>query len=204
MLNLAEELLLLALEDGRGRINSAASASLPFGLAGAMLMDLILSERPGTEQDRVVVLDPSPTGDGLLDDALREIGAARKPRGAEHWVRVLGGRWPKDQVTDRLMARGVLRRQEDTVLWIIPYARVAALLSLVKSCNLIDDVFGLAKQDGVRKRLDEISERELVGKAVSDTVAASPAAMQAAMSASAIAATNSATASCSASTSSSC
>ena len=45
MLNLAEELLLLALEDESGRINHAASASLGFGLAGAVLMDLTLRER---------------------------------------------------------------------------------------------------------------------------------------------------------------
>lgn len=233
MLDLAEELLLLALEDESGRINQAASTTLPFGLAGAMLMDLTLRERLGMEGDRVVVLDASPTGDGVLDSALWEIEADEKSRKAQHWVRKLGGWRPKDRVTEQLLERGVLRLQEDYVLWLIPYnrhlpmdtsaelelrarlrdivingrtpdARSAALLSLIKSCNLVEDVFGRADRKRVRERLDEISERELINTAVSDTVAASQAATQAAMSASVIAATTSATASCSTSTSSSC
>ena len=182
---------------------------------------------------RISVIDPSPTGDEILDHALEEIRSARKPRGAQHWVRKLGGRSPRDQVTDQLLARGVLRRQDDKVLWIFPYtrylaedsapelelrtrlrdavlngrtpdARSAALLSLIKSCNLADDVFGSADRRRVRKRLDEISGEELIDDAVSDTVAAAQAATQAAMSASVIAATTSATASCSTSTTSSC
>ena len=232
-MNLAEELLLLALEDGSGRVSSAASASLGFGLAGAVLMELTLRERLGMTEGRIVVVDPSPTGDGVLDPALQEIRSSRKPRSAQHWVSKLGGQSPKDRVTDQLLERGVLKRQDDRILWIIPYtrylaedsspelelrthlrgivlngrapdARSAALLSLVKSCNLVEEVFGHADRKRLRARLDEISEEERIDSAVSESVAAAQAATQAAMSASVIAATTSATASCSTSTTSSC
>lgn len=233
MLDLAEELLLLALEDESGRIKQATAASLPFGLAGAMLMDLTLRERLGMEDDRVVVLDASPTEDEVLDSALREISASAKPRNAWHWVSKLGSWRPKDRVTEQLLERGILKRQEDMVLWIFPYirhlpedatverelrdslqdvvlnghapdARSAALLSLIKSCNLVDDVFGRADRKRARDRLDEISERELIDNAVSDTVAAAQAATQAATTASVLAATTSATASCTPASSTSC
>jgi hypothetical protein len=42
---LADELLLLALDDAKGAVHSAASLALDYGLAGAILMELAINNR---------------------------------------------------------------------------------------------------------------------------------------------------------------
>ena len=42
MLNLLEELLLLALDDEKGKIISSSSLALPYGLSGAILLEFSL------------------------------------------------------------------------------------------------------------------------------------------------------------------
>lgn len=225
MLNLAEELLLLALEDEKGVVHSAASSSLDYGLAGAVLMELVLADRLRVEGERVLLDDGSLAGDEVLDGALEDLGAS-KPRTAEHWV----GRWGrqnlKDRLLERLVRKGVLRREEHRVLWIFPQnryperdaaseralrervravvlgghkpeARLAALTSLIKACDLADEVFAPSERDRAHKRLEEMAEKDLVGNAVSDTVDQVQAATQAAVMASVTAATAASAASCS-------
>src|SRR5262249_58283589 len=84
---LAEDLLLLVTDDASGQL-SAPAAQVDAGLAGANLIELTLMNkvdlsaegdegRPG----RVVVRDPSPAGDDVLDAALAILSASqgRKP-----------------------------------------------------------------------------------------------------------------------------
>ena len=231
MLNLAEELLLLALEDERGTIRTSASQSLDYGLAGAVLLSLTVRDRLGMEGGKMIVSNPSPTGDDVLDDALEKIRESR-PRSPERWVGNLGRMKLKDRLLERLVGSGVLRREEHRVLWIIPVDRYpaadagperevrrkvraaalgnedpdprsAALLSLIKACDLVDEVFSPDEQERVGWRLEQISEGELIGRAVSDTVVQVQAATQAAVMTSVLAATTSSAATCS-TTSTSC
>lgn len=219
MLNLAEELLLLALEDERGVVHASASESLDFGLAGAILLSLAVRGKVDLRDDRMVVSDSSPTGDEVLDDALEKIRDSR-PRKPNQWVWRLGRSGLKDQLLGRLVEAGVLRREEHKVLWFIPAdrypsgntgtereirrrvraaalgdetpgARVAALLSLIKACSLVDEIFSPENSARAYQRLEEISEGELIGRVVSDTVAQVQAATQAAVMSAVIAATTS-------------
>ncbi len=229
MLSLAEELLLLALEDESGKVSSSASNSLDSGIAGAAVMELVLRGKLGMEDGKLVVEDASPTGDSQLDELLGQIEDSRKPRGAEHWVSVFGGRSLRDDLIKRLVGKGVLKEEEDRILWIFPTRsyptddatperelrrrvravalegaasepKDAALLSLVKACDLTGEVFAPEEEPRVRERLEHISEDELIGKAVSDTLAQAQAAMNAAVMASVVSAS---AASCSAASSSS-
>ena len=45
MLNLMEELLLLALDDEKGKIIFSSSSALPYGLRGALLFELALVKK---------------------------------------------------------------------------------------------------------------------------------------------------------------
>jgi|GEM_PF-4255314 len=62
MLNLAEELLLLALQDEKGTVLASAAGSLSYGLAGALLMELALRsrlhKRKGIQRTKIVSLYP--------------------------------------------------------------------------------------------------------------------------------------------------
>ncbi len=220
MLSLAEELLLLALDDESGSVSSAASSSLEYGLAGAMLVELVISGRLGMAGGGLVVADGSPTGDDALDDALAQIEYSRRARDPEYWVGRFGSLHPKGNLIKSLLDKGILRREERRILWVIPSDRYpardagperdvreriravildgaepqprdAALISLIKACDLTDEVFYSDERERARQRLDSIADSELIGKAVSGAVARAQAATQAAVTGAVVAATTS-------------
>jgi Golgi phosphoprotein 3 (GPP34) len=123
--NLSEALVLLALDDERGTVGMNASGTLGYGLAGAALLELLFQGRVTIEAKNVVIADGTPTGDDILDDALSEVAASRRPRSAQHWVGHLQGRIPhhRDRLIARLVARGILQHEEDHILGIIPRQR---------------------------------------------------------------------------------
>lgn len=226
MLSLAEELLLLALEDEEGKVSGAASGSLECGLAGAVLMELALADRISLDSGKVVVADSSPIGERVLDDALEKIAKSSKVRDAEHWISGgLDSGALKDALQDGLVEKGVLASEQHKVLWVIPIQRyperdgepeqelreriravllegqppeprLAAMIALIKACSLTDEIFASSERERARQRLEEISDERVVGEAVSGAVAQTQVAMQAAVMASVTAATASASASC--------
>lgn len=226
MLSLAEELLLLALEDEEGKVSGAASGSLECGLAGAVLMELALADRISLDSGKVMVADASPIGDSVLDSALAKIAASSRMRDAEYWI---GGGLDsgalKDALLDGLVEKGVLASEEHKLLWVIPTRRyperdgepeqelreriravvlegqrpeprLAAMIALIKACSLTDEIFASSERERAKERLEEVSDEEVVGEAVSGAVAQIQVAMQAAVMASVTAATTSASASC--------
>ena len=129
MPTLAEDLLLLLLDDGSGKPR-ADSTSLDYALAGALLAELALQrrvemvERHGLfARNRVAVADDTATGDHLLDEALRV--TADRARRAERLVDKLS-KGLREQLLAALEQRGILHRQASPVLGIFPRERWAA------------------------------------------------------------------------------
>lgn len=119
-LSLAEELVLLAYDDtGAPR---AGTQRLQYGLAGALLMELMLVERVTVVDKRLVVTDPTPTGDPITDEALARLNAGRRARKPKDWLGTLG-KGLRERVLDRLVTAGVLRREYRKVLWVFPTTR---------------------------------------------------------------------------------
>ncbi|MGW5941974.1 GOLPH3/VPS74 family protein [Streptomyces celluloflavus] len=127
-LTLPEELLLLALDPGRGR-PVVSRTSLRYGLAGAALADLAAAGRITPEGDgRFSVASPLPLHDPVLDGALAALpGPAKGGRGirARRWVHG-AGRTVQELCLDRLVERGAVRRRSGRVLGLFPYARFPA------------------------------------------------------------------------------
>jgi hypothetical protein len=122
-MNLPEELVLLAYSDeGTPRTDSM---HLDNGLGGALLLELALAERVDMRDKNVVVRDPSPTGDPLVDDALARIAAEGKARGPGHWVKKLA-KGTRARVLDGLVAREVLHREHGRVLLVFPRTKYPA------------------------------------------------------------------------------
>jgi hypothetical protein len=127
----AEDLLLLVTDDDSGRL-SAPSEQVDVGLGGANLLELTLMGRVDLTREgeesrpgRIVVTDPSSTGDPVLDAALETLEAHRgkkpstvlKPL-AKHLRRTL---------YERLAANGVVRAEEGRILGVFPTHRWPAL-----------------------------------------------------------------------------
>lgn len=119
-LTLAEELILLALDDERGTLNPLPLFSLDVALGAAILMELMLHGRIDSDTEKVFVLSPEPTGDDLLDSALSQIVADPEARSTEAWISRLGavGSDLSNRVIARLVTRGVLRSEEKRLLWV--------------------------------------------------------------------------------------
>lgn len=212
MVTLPESLLLVAIDDETGRIASKSGA-LGYGLAGAVLTELLLDGRAVVDDGRVKVTDGPPMQDSVLDGALARIRES-KPHDAKYWVRKLSGDHLQDGVLERLIREGVLRREEHRILWVIPadrfpaedvlperairqkvravvlqgatpQPRTAALIGLLKACDLTGMVFDRAERRQYKARIDEISNGELMGKAVSKAVKEAQGAMAAVIAANA-------------------
>ncbi|MGG5810440.1 GOLPH3/VPS74 family protein [Falsiroseomonas sp. CW058] len=118
--SLAEEIVLLSLDDETGRPVGRGGMAPDLALAGALLMDLALAGRIDTDRDRVVVAGTDPTGDGAADSVLALIAAPGAPGDARGLIHLLARDAPRlrDALLDRLVARGVLARVEGRVLWV--------------------------------------------------------------------------------------
>jgi len=121
---LAEDLLLLVTDDTSGQL-SAPAGQVDAGLGGANLVELAMMDkvdlsgegeagRPG----RVVVRDPSPAGDEVLDAALGILTAnqGKKPSSV---IRPLS-RNLRQGLYERLAASGVVRAGRGKILGIFP------------------------------------------------------------------------------------
>ena len=88
-LNLAQELLLLVMDEDNGEATVVPSRTLGYALAAAALIELELRHRIDTGPEGLVVADSTPLGDDLLDPVLADIVEVSRdaPRNAEFWIR---------------------------------------------------------------------------------------------------------------------
>ena len=121
MLRFPEELMLLILDDEDGRFARVPDRQLRYALAGGVLMDLALENRIDTDLKQLMLVEPTPLGDSLLDPTLADIAAAKETHDARFWVERTALRSAeaiREAALDRLVERGILQRQEDRFLWV--------------------------------------------------------------------------------------
>ncbi|WP_069386016.1 GOLPH3/VPS74 family protein [Cellulosimicrobium cellulans] len=134
---LVEDLMLLLLDDATGTIKG--EGTLHWTLGGAVLMDLALRGRVETDRERTVHAVPGPPlGDPLLGDAFERV--AKRPRYVGTVLAEIGPPL-RARVLDRLVERGLVRRERSKLLGFIPTTRMppqdlaheAALLERVRA-----------------------------------------------------------------------
>ena len=211
-LTFVEEVVLLALDDTTGALLPMPPLAFGFALAGALLGDLALLGRIDTDPEKLTVLNPAPTGDPLLDPVLATIVAAKKPESVSRWLGVFSEHTTARQaeVLDRLVARGILRREEKKILWVfglrrypavdghertevktrlaalilgddLPDPRDAMLLSLLAACHLSAVIFAGPKFNARAERLATLARMDLVGREVAAALDAITRAMRTAI-----------------------
>jgi hypothetical protein len=124
---IAEDLLLLLTDDVTGK-PVVDGTRLELVLAGALLLELTTLQRvdvsgPGepVRAGRVVVRDPAPTGDQVLDEGLARLHRAG-PKKPESILSTLK-KGLRDGLLQRLVERGILRSEEGRILGIFPTQR---------------------------------------------------------------------------------
>jgi len=120
MLNFAEDLTLLLLDDESGALLAPRGLVLNHVLAGAVLMDLAFQSKIDADLDSLTVVDPSPTGDPLLDPYLAQIAAAEETLNPLDWIRMLSGFGEEilQRSLDSLVAKKILKVEDKKILWV--------------------------------------------------------------------------------------
>ena len=122
MLTFAEEILLLLLDDESGEFVPAPAWSRRCALAGAVLMDLALENRIDTDLRKLVVVDPKPTGDELLDRTLAKLVDESDVHDARFWVERVADEqsgWIQEQALARLVDHRILESEGGRMLWVL-------------------------------------------------------------------------------------
>lgn len=116
---LHHELALLVLDDSKGTFSGSM---YPYGLAGAMLSELLLQGFLVVRDDSeklVSIASEKPVGDPILEEVMTQIKKATKPRSLQSWVtEVAGFRDLAHRIAEQLSELGILAKEEGRYLWI--------------------------------------------------------------------------------------
>ncbi|MGE3623361.1 MAG: GPP34 family phosphoprotein [Bdellovibrionales bacterium] len=120
-LTIAEEFLLLALDDSAGQFYPLPRSTLDSSIAAAVLMDLTLLRRIDNDLRDMFVTDAQPTDNPILDPVLQIMSMAPvlTPRPIAAWLHDISnmGENLQEQALRHLEALGILRREDKKILW---------------------------------------------------------------------------------------
>jgi ribosomal protein S25 len=120
-LSLAEELLLITLDDSSGKLfPSAKPFAIDIAIAASLIMELTLNGRIDTDSEKLFVISTTPTGNQILDDILDEINAEKTSITTSAWVTRIGqkGESLNQLIIKGLVDRGILMSVEKRLLWV--------------------------------------------------------------------------------------
>ncbi len=199
-LRFVEEIILLLLEDEGGRFVRVPTWSMNYALAGAVLMDLALEDRIDTDLKSLVLIDSTPTGDGLLDPTLAEIAASEK-HDTRHWVERIAERAEELQegALARLVDHGILERHDERHLWVfrsrrypsvdgtaerevklrimevlfsdeIPDPRDIVIICLADACGIFNELLSRREIERASDRIEQVRKLDLIGRVTTQAI----------------------------------
>ena len=121
MITFAEETLALLLDDKTGAFLPIGKYALEHALVGGVLMDLAFADRIDTDPEQLILIDATPTGNPMLDQALKRISSSDARRDTAAWLEIISeeqGESIQEQAIESLIERGVLERREEKFLWV--------------------------------------------------------------------------------------
>lgn len=206
-LYLYEEVMLLALRDKEGTI---AASYLEHAVAGAVLSELLLDHSIAVDPKNrrlVNLINAEDSGDPVIDACLEKMRSAKRRASLQTWVsRLAGIKDLKHKVAHQLCARGIIRADEDKILFVFPRkvypeinpepekaiierlktaiftdvedmdARTIVLISLANGAELLGENLGYKEVRQARKRIDQIIKGEVSGNATREVIEACEAA----------------------------
>jgi hypothetical protein len=202
MLGFVEEIVLLQLDDSQGKFVNLPLSAADVVLAGAALMELALDNRIDSDLEQLILVDPKPTGDDILDDVLKQLVETGGELGAAavlERISVNGEKY-QEMALKHLLAKGILREENGRFLWVfhtrrypvvddseqrevrarlrqlvltdeIPDPRDVVLICLIDACGLLGLVLSPDEITETKTRVEQLSQLDLIGQAVTKAVA---------------------------------
>jgi len=209
---LHHEVMLLSLKDEKGTMESGACYLMALG--AAILAELLLRGRIEVEQEKkkkfARVISTESLGDEVLDECLRRIDDSKKRQQLRTWVaRFAQTKKLKDRVAGELCNRGILRADQDKVLFVFTRRiypeldprpereiverlkkaifgagsvdpRTVTLIAIAQRTNLLKNAFEKKRLKERKERIERITSGSAVGAAAKEAVEAAQAAVIAA------------------------
>ena len=200
MLRFVEEIILLLLRDDDGRFVHVSRLSLDRAIAGGVLMDLAMENRIDTDLEHLILIDPTPVGDDLLDPTLAEI-ATTEQNNAQYWVERVAQNADeiRESALARLVERGILEQHENRFLWVfrsrrypaidgtaerevklrimgvlfsdeLPDPRDVVLICLADACGIFKQMLSRRELDQASARIRQVRKLDLIGQAMSRAI----------------------------------
>ena len=188
-LTLADEIVVLMLDDTSGEIKPGCLAVAGVAIAAGVLMELALVGRIDTDLESLFVVDRTLLGDALLDDILLEVAAEPRTQPSAWWIDQLSTRHGDlvERVLGRLVSSGILKEEERKFLWVFSrraYPPVsgreereakARLMSVLFNDEVPDPrdtlLLGLAKSTGVLAAILASDEYEKAAPRIAEVAA---------------------------------
>jgi golgi phosphoprotein 3 len=196
MLNLVEEMILLAIEDDGSVSHTAGTVDFRWGMVGACLVDLNTRGRIDVDLDAIHVISSEPVGCPALDLVLGLLRDSA-PRSPVDWIAELGehSRDIIRHAIGSLIERGILDQQEKRFLWVmktrrypvidgkeqteaklrivslllgndLPTPHDTVLIGLAHASGLLEGFLSNAEVARLEDRLQQIGNLDLIARAV--------------------------------------
>lgn len=125
MLSMLEEVVLLAVDEKTGHLESPGGFGVAYALAGAVFFDLALARKIDTDTETIRILDPNPTGNAIWDRVLDQMRRHPETKTVRDWIEALFRRNDdlEGEALASLIAQGILRLEKSKRLWIIDVER---------------------------------------------------------------------------------
>ena len=125
MLSFPEEVLLLALDDEKGKVKELPRITLDTAITAAALMELTFLRRLDAGPQKLFVCDTSPVGDPVLDEVLAELSKTSEDKPIAYWISLLTESLTglEDKVLASLVQKGVLKVENHRILWVFQQRR---------------------------------------------------------------------------------
>ena len=200
MLRIAEEIILLLLDDKDGRFINVPTWSIDYAIAGSILMDLAMENRIDTDLENLILIDANPLNDSLLDPTLVEIEAGDKNT-TRYWVEHVAQNAVaiREEALTRLVGQGILERTEDRLLWVfssrrypmidgraerevksrimgllfseeIPDPRDVTIICLADACGIFGELLTKDELEKASARIEQVRKLDLIGQAMSRAI----------------------------------
>lgn len=199
-LNLLEEYLLIALDDEKGKF-VIDSTRLHYGFAGAVLLELALREKIEVDGETLILTDNAYEPEIALNKMIDELKQLKSPS-LKKALKLIADQSSdiKDYTLQHLINKGILRKEETKILWLIPSeqyptsdmtpeskvrkrlddvithgsnveAHDLMLLCLIDATDLTKEAFR-DKQDykAVRKKIKEVTSEMKISKVINNSV----------------------------------
>ena len=117
--SLAEEFLIIVVDNETGKIKENMTPHLQIGLIGAILLDLTLIGRITIEQNNILIVDENPLEDKILNEAFLLILDEKESLPILYWIRRLRFHFSNliGVLMDRLVEKNILHKKEKKKFW---------------------------------------------------------------------------------------